>query len=143
MNAVMIVIVNIVNEVDYQFDQPALEKYITYLNQQLENERLFSVVFISSTDIEGLNQEFRQKASPTDVLSFPSDEDDYLGDIIICPEILLKQANLYQHSELREFYFLLTHGFLHLNGYDHLTKEEEKEMFALQNELLNKYNITR
>ena len=105
------------------------------------------------TDLETIHQynlEYRKIDRPTDVISFAyiDSTDDRtlpkeLGDILICQEKVYEQAKEFGHSVLREFAFLTTHGILHLLGYDHLTKEEEKEMFSLQEEVLNILKITR
>ena len=66
-----------------------------------------------------------------------------LGDIIICYERAVKQAQDYGHSELREFAFLIAHSMLHLSGYDHMTEKEAKIMFDKQDIILNKLGYTR
>ena len=66
-----------------------------------------------------------------------------LGDIIISVEKAHEQAEEYGHSFLRELGFLAVHGFLHLLGYDHMTEEDEKEMFRRQEEILENYGLTR
>lgn len=66
-----------------------------------------------------------------------------LGDIVISVPRALAQAEEYGHSPERELGFLFVHGFLHLIGYDHATEEEEKTMFAKQEEILAKAGITR
>jgi probable rRNA maturation factor len=88
-----------------------------------------AIEYVGPDRISQLNQEFRGKPGPTDVLSFPVDEDGpsagprELGDIVICPE---------HTADLRE---AVLHGALHLTGMDHET--DEGEMLALQAELLN------
>ena len=82
---------------------------------------------------------------PTDVISFAyndtvekfDDFSDEIGDIFINLDYVSKQAAEYGHSEAREYLFLITHGVLHLLGYDHQNPEEEKLMFDLQKEILN------
>ena len=66
-----------------------------------------------------------------------------LGDIYISIDKCYEQAKEYEHSRVREICFLATHGILHLLGYDHMEEEEEKEMFGLQEELLDGYDIKR
>ena len=66
-----------------------------------------------------------------------------IGDIIINIDRVRSQSKEYNHSEKREICFLFTHGLLHLLGYDHMSKEQEKEMFSLQDLVLNKLNIIR
>ena len=66
-----------------------------------------------------------------------------LGDIMISVERAKEQASEYGHSYDRELGFLALHGFLHINGYDHMTPEDEKEMFGLQKEILDAYGLKR
>ena len=133
---------NLINLIDYKYDEEELNNYINYLQNEIKNKK-FSLVFCDDEYIQGLNNEFRQINRPTDVLSFEDELNDYLGDIIISIERMKKQAIEYKHSEKRELFFLITHGFLHLNGYDHKTIEEEEVMFSLQEKLLENYNIKR
>lgn len=66
-----------------------------------------------------------------------------LGDIFISLDRTKEQAKDYGHSFERELGFLVVHGFLHLNGYDHQTEAEEKEMFALQEKILKEHGLER
>ena len=66
-----------------------------------------------------------------------------LGDLIIPTERAAEQAVEYGHTLEREMGFLAVHGFLHLNGYDHMEPEDEKEMFGLQKEILDAYGLKR
>ena len=66
-----------------------------------------------------------------------------IGDIYINLDRAKEQANEYGHSLKREFCFLALHGFLHLLGYDHIEKDDEKEMFSLQDKILEKLQIGR
>ena len=69
--------------------------------------------------------------------------DTYSGELFISIDKAREQAEEYGHSFEREMGFLAVHGFLHINGYDHYTPEEEKEMFGLQEEILTAYGLTR
>ncbi len=114
-----------------------------------------SVTLADNEEIRQLNKEFRNKDTATDVLSFPLGEDYcydinpengayMLGDIVISMERAKAQAEEYGHSLIREVGFLATHSTLHLLGYDHENDPEgEKEMFALQEKILNKLDIRR
>lgn len=111
-----------------------------------------SVLFVSKTKIQALNHEYRNKNEVTDVLSFALNDDEeddgfqdehLLGDIVICVERMKEQAKEYNHSIERELGFLAIHGLLHLIGYDHQSEADEKEMFALQEELLTAYGLER
>ncbi len=66
-----------------------------------------------------------------------------LGDIVISADKVSEQAEKFGHSVKREYAFLITHSILHLIGYDHMTPEEAAQMEALQEEILEKLNITR
>jgi len=112
----------------------------------LEYEKLdgcfeISVTFTDNENIRELNKEYRDIDRETDVLSFPMDDDGddaVLGDVVISLEKAKSQAEEYGHSIEREISFLCVHSCLHLLGYDHETSEEdEKEMFAKQEEILN------
>ncbi|OCA91148.1 rRNA maturation RNase YbeY [Bacillus sp. FJAT-27225] len=115
-----------------------------------------SVTFVDNERIHAINLEYRQKDAPTDVISFPMEEQGegeieisgadmprILGDIIISIERAKEQAEEYGHTYARELGFLAVHGFLHLLGYDHESKEEETEMFSLQKEILEEFGLAR
>ncbi len=119
------------------------KKTITTLG--LNDNVSVSVIFVSDKKIHQINKEYRNIDRPTDVISFAlSDyqgDNDYvaeeLGDIFISVDAAKRQAKEYEHSEKREICFLFTHGLLHLNGFDHQTKEEEKEMIKYQKMILD------
>ena len=113
-----------------------------------------SVTIVDIETIHDINKKYRNIDRPTDVISFAFlDNDDLpvikgmpilLGDIYICDEVCINQANEYGHSIRRELAFLFTHGLWHLFGYDHVnSKEEEEVMFKLQDEILNEVDIKR
>ncbi len=116
-----------------------------------------SVTFCDNDGIREMNRNYRHIDSVTDVLSFPilgKDDTgaDYnpetgavlLGDIVISLERAAEQAKEYEHSLTREIAFLTVHSVLHLLGYDHVTsEEEEKDMFARQEAILDVMGITR
>ena len=114
---------------------------------KLEKEYSASVIFVNPEEIHEINKTYRGIDRPTDVISFAlmDSEDDYemmeddneLGDIFINVEAIRNQAKEYGHSLRREVCFLFTHGLLHLLGYDHMEEDEEKEMFALQDVILD------
>lgn len=95
-----------------------------------------TIILIDDSEMHSMNRNYRNIDKSTDVLTFLSDEDDYLGDIFINVDRLAQQADDYGHSLKREFCFLVAHGALHLLGYDHMNKEEETIMFNLQEEIL-------
>lgn len=113
----------------------------------LKTECSVSVIFVDPQEIHELNKTYRQIDRPTDVISFAlkDSEDAYemlegeeeLGDIFINIQAIVEQANAYGHSLRREVCFLFTHGLLHLCGYDHMQEQDEKEMFELQDVILD------
>lgn len=128
------------------------EKYNTFMNKvaksateilKVEDNLYLNVVICDNEMIKDYNNRYRQIDKETDVLSFPSNEDGELGDILISLPKAIDQAEEYGHSLKRELSFLLCHGILHCMGYDHMTKEEETVMFNLQDEILNHANIRR
>ncbi len=120
-------------------------------HQKLDNLE-FNIIIVDNEYIHNLNREYRGIDRPTDVISFAlEDNKDFvevdhriLGDIYISVDKALEQAESYGHSFKREICFLAVHGFLHLLGYDHtLSKEDEKIMFDLQDEIMLEANILR
>ncbi len=135
--------VNIIENVKFEYEINKIEKYCQYLDNALNNDKAYSLVAMTNEEIHEINNEFRGVDRPTDVLSFEEHLEDYLGDILVSIEKVKEQANEYNHSFERELLFLITHGFLHLNGYDHMNDQEEKEMFDLQRKLLSEYGVNR
>ena len=122
----------------YEFFMKIAEAVFDYLNNK-ENQYEISLLITNDETIHLLNKEYRQKDKPTDVLSFPMEDDIMLGDIVISLDTAKNQALEREIGLEREIAFLFIHGLLHLLGYDHETSvEDEKEMFALQEEILKK-----
>ena len=112
---------------------------------------LFNVIIVDNSKIHQINKEYRGIDRETDVISFALEDDKsfnrtdirVLGDIYISYDKVVSQSKEYGHSFKRELFFLALHGLLHLLGYDHQTKEEEKIMFGKQEEVLSFYGIER
>ena len=118
----------------------------------IEDDVEVSCVLVDDERIHEINREYRNIDRSTDVISFAMEDNDQfyvegmprtLGDIFISVDHAKKQAEEYGHSLRREMCFLFTHGILHLLGYDHMTDEQEKEMFGLQDEILGALSIER
>lgn len=136
-----------------------IEKAAKTLNLAEDTE--MSITFVDNDEIQRINRTYRAKDTVTDVISFAiEDESDdeledlvskamqeimprNIGDIFISIDRTKEQAKEYGHSFERELGFLAVHGFLHLNGYDHMTEEDEKEMFDLQRKILDDYGLQR
>ena len=141
--------------------QEQLDKINEVLEKSAESYEIspnseISLVFVDDDFIKKLNDEYRNKNMPTDVLSFTMkrsseepeiigapDDDELLGDIVISLETAKRQAEEYNHDLLREVSFLTIHGMLHVLGYDHETEEERTEMRKEEEYLLSLCNITR
>lgn len=146
--------IEVFNETSSNLDKE-LKELKALLQNVCQDEKLdsgeFNVIIVDSNKIRELNKEYRNIDRVTDVISFALEDDDtfnledyrVLGDIYICLEQALKQAEDYGHSFKRELSFLAIHGLLHLLGYDHMTLEEEKIMFKKQEEVLSHYGIER
>ena len=115
-----------------------------------------SVSFVTADEIKSLNREYRGVDSVTDVLSFPQFDsvDDLidmqeetgvaeLGDVVICMERALSQAEEFGHPLKREVIYLFVHSILHLLGYDHMEEEDKKEMRAREEEVMDELGIVR
>jgi len=125
------------------------------LKKAIEIEKLgvvnFNVIIVDNEFIHKMNKEYRGIDRPTDVISFALEDehdidyDDFrlLGDIYISIDKAKEQAKEYGHSLRREICFLSVHGLLHLLGYDHMEKEDEKVMFARQEMILNEAGIEK
>ena len=114
------------------------------------------VTLTNNETIRKINAEHRNIDKATDVLSFPmfdreeipllkkeDNSEDILGDIIVSIEKVREQAEEYGHSFERELAYLVTHGMLHLLGYDHIIDEEKAVMRKREEEILGILNITR
>jgi len=92
-----------------------------------------TIAIVSNTRVQALNRKFRRKDTPTDVLSFPSDEKGYLGDVVIAEGVARRQAREARHSLATELRVLALHGLLHLLGYDH--EHDDGRMARLERQL--------
>lgn len=149
-----------------------IEEYVRYLLVNVCDilgcpyEAEISLIITTQEEIKHINSEFRSIDSVTDVLSFPAidfvnpceydiiDESDYslfnpesgelmLGDMVICHDRVLSQAEEYGHSAKREFSFLIVHSLLHLFGYDHIIDDERVIMEERQRYILDRLGIRR
>ena len=152
---------NFENYSDFDYDENIITNIVNLL---LSNENVygkscldgvkfseleFDFVFCNDEFIYKINNKYRGKDCPTDVISFALFCDDEnrilsdkinLGEIIISVETAKKQANENNHSLEYEIYYLICHGMLHLLGFDHLTDEEYNFMVSVQNLVMEKLN---
>lgn len=126
----------------------------------LKDSTEMSVTMMTNPAIRKLNQQYRGVDRATDVLSFAAEESgdetpiimdpelaaelpENLGDLFVSIDKVEEQAKFLGHSVDRELAFLVVHGFLHLNGYDHEKQADEQRMFDLQREILDEYGLQR
>ncbi len=130
-------------------DEAVVQRLATFVLDQLHvhADAELAVVFVDEAAMEQLHVQWMDEPGPTDVLSFPMDElrpgteesptpAGLLGDVVVCPQVAAAQAQTAGHSTMEEIQLLITHGMLHLLGFDHAEPEDEREMFGLQRDLL-------
>lgn len=136
------------------------EKVLAQAAERLDvpEQAEMSLTFVLNPEIRELNRDYRGIDRATDVISFAIEDDDdlanlpaeiraelpvELGDLVISIDKVTEQALFLNHSADRELGYLLVHGFLHLNGYDHEEPADEKKMFTLQEEILDGLGLSR
>ena len=146
--------------VDSQVEIPkeSLEYMNRALDEALAKEGVYgdrgqvSLTIVSLEEIQQLNREYRQVNRVTDVLSFPqyvspdeipADSMYLLGDVIICMEQAVKQAEEYGHSIQRELVYLFVHNIFHLFGYDHMEEEEKQAMREAEEAVMKQIGLER
>ena len=141
--------------VDELYEDNYIENYIKKVLEleEVESDRplYLSLLLTNNQNIQVINRDFRDKDAPTDVISFAYHETedfnigpyDTLGDIVISLERVEEQAVEYNHSFKREFYYVLTHGILHILGYDHIEEEDKKIMREREEAILSTFGYTR
>ena len=143
--------IEIANESGVDVDEASLGQLAGHVldAMRIHPQAELSILLVEPRAMEELHVKWMDEPGPTDVLSFPMDElrpprgdDDgdaepaLLGDVVICPRVAQEQAHRAAHSFEDEMHLLLTHGILHLLGYDHAEPDDEREMFGLQTRLL-------
>ncbi|MGE9807066.1 MULTISPECIES: rRNA maturation RNase YbeY [unclassified Janibacter] len=141
--------IDVLNESDHEIDELEFVQCARYVLSEMKvhPQAELCVRFVGEDVMETLHVQWMDLPGPTDVMSFPMDElkpgregvepqEGMLGDIVVCPSVAEKQATEAGHAPQEEMLLLLTHGILHLLGYDHAEPDEEKEMFELQRQLL-------
>jgi probable rRNA maturation factor len=141
--------IEINNESGIEVDESALLRLAAYELDflRVHPDAELAILLVDEAAMEQLHVQWMDEPGPTDVLSFPMDElrpgsDDeitpagLLGDIVLCPQVAVAQAEEAGHSVLDELLLLTAHGMLHLLGFDHAEPDDEKEMFGVQRDIL-------
>jgi probable rRNA maturation factor len=144
--------IEINNESTIEVDEARVLRLATFAFKELHlhAKTELAIQFVDEEAMEVLHIQWMDEPGPTDVLSFPMDElrpgtegevtpPGLLGDIVVCPQVAIKQAEVAGHEPINEILLLTTHGILHLLGFDHAEPDEEKEMFGLQKEILDHF----
>ncbi|MEP9385103.1 rRNA maturation RNase YbeY [Nocardioides sp. KR10-350] len=144
--------IEVLNESGSDVDVDHLAKLARFVmdRMRVHPQAELCIKAVDEDTIAQLNEQWMEKAGPTDVLAFPMDElrpglldeepeEGVLGDLILAPTIAEKQGASAGHGTLAEIELLTTHGILHLLGYDHAEPDDHKEMFGLQAELLKEW----
>ena len=137
------------NESELEIDLDRVQQLAIHVRSELKLHPQVDVgiIFVDEAPMTELHVKWMDEPGPTDVLSFPMDElrpgsdllpspEGILGDIVVCPQVAAVQAEKAGHATIDEILLLVTHGMLHLVGFDHAEPEEEKEMFGLQKQFL-------
>ena len=141
--------IDVLNESDFSLDEMELVLCAKYVmgEMKVHPQADLCLKLVDEAAMEVLHVQWMDLPGPTDVMSFPMDElrpgrdgqepaEGVLGDIVLCPSVAGRQALDAGHATEEELLLLLTHGILHLLGYDHAEPDEEREMFELQRTLL-------
>jgi len=147
----MAVEVQIVSQCSGLPDDNQLTQWVELATQnRAESELVIRVV--DGAESAELNQTYRQKEGPTNVLSFPFERpeglpaealtEDILGDLVICAPVVEQEANEQGKTLQSHWAHLVVHGCLHLQGYDHIDENDRNIMETLEIELLNSIGIT-
>ena len=132
---------------------PSERRFYQWLWHAFKNEYRraeLSLMLLDEADARVLNRDYRQKDYATNVLSFALNEgesmfadtqDTLYGDLIICPQVVVKEAAEQGKPLHHHFAHLVIHGTLHLMGFDHIEDEDADQMEALEIELLRQLNI--
>lgn len=146
--------VHIKNETQFRFKykrcyKKIVENIVNILHIKGNTE--INVIILNNKEIRSISKEYRNKDKATDILSFPTEYKtlvpligyNMLGDIYLSYEKIEEQSIQFGHSKKREWTYLFTHGVLHLLGYDHKTKKEEKEMNKLAYKIMDLIKVDR
>jgi probable rRNA maturation factor len=154
--------IEVLDESGHQVDVRELSRLARFAmdRMRVHPQAELCIKLVDEATIAELNEQWMEKAGPTDVLAFPMDElrpglvdeepeEGVLGDLVLCPSIAQRQADEARgkgrdgYSTDDEIDLLTVHGILHLLGYDHAEPEEHREMFGLQARLLAEWQGAR
>ncbi|BAT72187.1 probable rRNA maturation factor [Thermosulfidibacter takaii ABI70S6] len=129
--------ITVLNQTDLKLKKSEVRRFVKRVLSEIGHEDAsLSVVFVPAETIREYNRNFRDVDAETDVMAFLGDG-SYLGDIIVCPQVVKENAAEIGVNFDQELKFVLVHGILHLLGYTDYTQEEKERMFEEQTRILN------
>ncbi|OYZ24515.1 MAG: rRNA maturation RNase YbeY [Bdellovibrio sp. 28-41-41] len=138
---------NIINDSGMDLSEDTLNKWIKGIATELKKKKIIdtdkktqevSLVFLNENDAKKLNWNYRCKDYPTDILSFGSDDPTSMGELVLCPQVISRQAKEHGLSLEDELGYIMLHGVLHLLGFDHeKSKVDEERMMSIQDEVFD------
>lgn len=141
--------INIFNEVEDNVpNTEQLQQWLQLVLTQQQKTGVVNLTLITSDEIQALNQQFRGKDTPTNVLSFPFEADELtrneslIGDIVICAEVVNQEAQDQEKTPAAHWAHMCIHGCLHLLGYDHMAEKDAKVMEPLEIDYLQELGFS-
>lgn len=138
---------NMINDSGMDVSEDSLNKWIKNIAAELTRKKIIdnekkaqevSLVFLNENDAKKLNWNYRCKDYPTDILSFNSDDPTSMGELVLCPQVISRQAKEHGLTWEDELGYIVLHGVLHLLGYDHeKSKVDEELMMTIQDEIFD------
>ncbi|MFM6927665.1 MAG: rRNA maturation RNase YbeY [Bdellovibrio sp.] len=138
----------VINESKHAVPRKFIQEWMDQVEKELKKRKVLSaekakreltLVFLDKKPAQKLNKEFRDRDYATDVLSFDSMDPGSFGELVMCPEVLKRQAKEHKLTFQKELGYMLLHGTLHLLGYDHETNEQDaQKMFTLQDTIFDR-----
>lgn len=124
-----------------------MQRWVELALKDRMREAEMTIRIVSETEITELNQQYRKKPGPTNILSFPFEsaielETPLLGDLVICASIVEEEAKQQNKSSQAHWAHMIIHGTLHLLGYDHLSESDANEMESEEIHLLQQLGFS-
>lgn len=127
-------------------DQLLFQKWVDEALPEQSQDAELVIRLVDEAESAALNQQFRHKSGPTNILSFPFEappgmQFDLLGDLVICAPLISQEARQQNKPVEHHWAHITIHGVLHLLGYDHIADDEAEDMESLEIEILSRLDI--
>ncbi len=122
-------------------NEETLSQWANAANIKLTDDVELTIRIVDEAESADLNEMYRNKKSATNVLAFPFEVDEnveltLLGDLVICAQIVRREASQQSKTEIAHWAHMVIHGVLHLQGYDHINTQQAEEMEFLEIQIL-------